>query len=343
VRSVSVALVLGLALVAAHTPAASKTVVSIQGREFLVNGRPTYEARSYDGMKVQGLLFNSRMVQGIFDDRNAETRARWNYPDGPWDPERNTREFVAAMPLWKAKGLLAFTINLQGGSPEGYSRSQPWSSSAFETDGALRPDATARLARILDRADELGMVAIVGFFYQGQERRMDDEQSVVRATDAATDWLVGQGYTHVLIEVANEADNAGFKYGGRDFPVTFNVQLARNVATGMNERDALLAALQVGKSEKRRDMSFRYVFAIKGANALISQFTDDDMGTNSGVNIRTHHFRFDYRITDKVIFENLFYIQNSLRRSGQYPNFFVPVGDFAPTTYRWQPQLVFEF
>jgi len=34
-----------------------------------------------------------------------------------------------------------------------------------------------------------------------------DEQSVVRATDAATDWLVGQGYTHVLIEVANEADN----------------------------------------------------------------------------------------------------------------------------------------
>ncbi len=139
---------------------------------------------------------------------------------------------------------------------------------------------------------------------------------------------------------------AGFKYGKRDFPVTFNLQLARNVATGLNERDALLTALQVGKSgkgAKRGDMAFRYVFAIKGANALISQFTDDDLGTNTGVNIRTHHFRFDYRITDKVTFENLIYIQNSLRRSGQYPNFFVPLGDFAPTTYRWQPQLVFEF
>jgi uncharacterized coiled-coil protein SlyX len=136
---------------------------------------------------------------------------------------------------------------------------------------------------------------------------------------------------------------AGFKYGKRDFPVTFNVQLARNVATGLNERDALLTALQVGKSEKRGDMAFRYVFAIKGANALISQFTDDDLGTNTGVNIRTHHFRFDYRIADKVTFENLIYIQNSLRRSGQYPNFFVPLGDFAPTTYRWQPQLVFQF
>ena len=94
--------------------AAPNTIVSIDAGEFLVNGRPTYAGRSHDGMKVQGLLFNSRMVQGIFDDRNAETRARWRYPDGPWDAERNTREFIAAMPLWKAKGLLAFTINLQG-------------------------------------------------------------------------------------------------------------------------------------------------------------------------------------------------------------------------------------
>src|SRR5262249_27246088 len=151
--------------------AARATVVSISGREFVVNGRPTYSGRSYDGMNVQGLLFNSRMVQGIFDDRNPETRDRWNYPDGRWDPERNTREFIAAMPLWKAKGLLAFTINLQGGSPEGYSRSQPWVNSAFESDGRLRPDYLARLERILDRADELGMVAIVGFFYQAQDRR----------------------------------------------------------------------------------------------------------------------------------------------------------------------------
>lgn len=135
----------------------------------------------------------------------------------------------------------------------------------------------------------------------------------------------------------------GWKVGRREFPLTFNVQLARNVATGMNERDALLAALQVGRTEKRGDMSFRYVFVIKGANALISQFTDDDVGTNTGVNIRTHHVRFDYRISDRVTFENLIYIQNSLRRSGQYPNFFVPLGDFAPVTIRWQPQLVFSF
>ena len=148
---------LAVAFVPQRTRAARQTVVSIEGREFRVNGRPTYAGRSYDGATVQGLLFNSRMVQGIFDDRNQETRGRWAYPDGPWDPERNTREFIAAMPLWKANGLLAFTINLQGGSPEGYSREQPWVNSAFQTDGRIRPEYTSRLERVLDRADELGM------------------------------------------------------------------------------------------------------------------------------------------------------------------------------------------
>ncbi len=70
-RNLCLVIVLGLALVPQQTRTARRTVVSIQGREFLVNGRPTYEGRTYDGMKVQGLLFNSRMVQGIFDDRNA--------------------------------------------------------------------------------------------------------------------------------------------------------------------------------------------------------------------------------------------------------------------------------
>ena len=59
-----------------------RTVVSIEGRAFHINGRPTYAGRSYKGMKVEGLLMNSRMVQGIFDDRNPETRKNWDYPDG---------------------------------------------------------------------------------------------------------------------------------------------------------------------------------------------------------------------------------------------------------------------
>ena len=113
-----------------------KTTVAIQGDAFLLNGQPTYPGRWFRAggrdLKIEGLLLNSRMVQGIFDDENPETRDRWAYPDtGVWDPERNTREFLAAMPEWRAHGLLGFTINLQGGSPEGYSQDQPWRNSAF--------------------------------------------------------------------------------------------------------------------------------------------------------------------------------------------------------------------
>jgi len=165
-------------------------------------------------------------------------------------------------------------------------------------------------------------------------------------TGNATTTPGGVMYTAPGFQVARltyRLNYAGFTHGEHAFPVTFNVQVARNVATSLNERDAMLAALQVGRITKRGDTSFLYVFAIKGANSLISQVTDDDLGTNTGVNIRTSHFRFEYGINRKVTFQSLFFIQDSLRRSGQYPNFFVPLGDFAPRTFRAQQQLVFNF
>jgi len=189
-----------------------KTDVQIRGDAFHINGQPTYRGRTWRGMRIEGLLMNSRMVQGIFDDLNAETRSRWAYPDtGRWDPERNTREFVAAMPEWRRHGLLAFTVNLQGGSPEGYSREQPWHNSAIAEDGSLRPDYMRRLERILDRADELRMAVILGLFYFGQDQRLRDEAAVIRAVDGAVDWVLQHGYTNVLIEVNNEC-NVGYDH-----------------------------------------------------------------------------------------------------------------------------------
>ncbi len=64
----------------------------------------------------------------------------------------------------------------------------------------------ARLERILDRADELGMVAILGIFYFGQDQRLDDEAAVKRAVDNTVDWVFDRGYTNVLIEINNECN-----------------------------------------------------------------------------------------------------------------------------------------
>ena len=165
-------------------------------------------------------------------------------------------------------------------------------------------------------------------------------------TGNATTLSGGVVYTAPGFQVARltyRLNYVGLKSGNHAYPVTFNFQVARNVATGVNERDAMLAAVRVGGVFKRNDMSFLYVFAIKGANSMISQVTDDDLGTGTGVNIRTHHFRFDYGISRKITLQTLFFVQHSLRSSGQFPSFFVPVGDFAPTTYRIMPQILFTF
>lgn len=192
---------------AADRPADRRTAVSIRGDAFLVNGRPTYEGREWKGHRVEGLLLNSRMVQGAFDDRNPATVARWAYSDtGRWDPERNVREFVAAMPEWRRHGVLSFTINVQGGSPTGYSKEQPWRNTGYDADGTPWPETLARLGRILDRADELGMVPILGLFYFGQDEHLKDEAAVVHAVDAMAAWLLDRGQANVLVEIDNECN-----------------------------------------------------------------------------------------------------------------------------------------
>ncbi len=188
------------------TPA-RRTTVSVRRDRFLINGQPTYAGRSWNGKPIEGLLMNSRMVQATFDDRNPETVKRWNYPDtGRWDADRNTQEFIAQMPEWRRHGLLAVTLNLQGGSPEGYSKAQPWHNSAINSDGSLDTPTMVRLARAIDAADKLGMVIILGLFYFGQDERLRDETAVVAAVDHTVDWLIERRYTNVLIEVNNECN-----------------------------------------------------------------------------------------------------------------------------------------
>jgi len=222
----------GMAL--APAAAGGKTEISIRGDGFLINGRPTYPGRRYKGNKIEGLLMNARLIQGIFDDLNPDTRARWQYPDtGVWDAERNTREFMAAMPEWRRHGLLSFTINLQGGSPEGYSKAQPWHNSAINADGSLRPDYMSRLEKILDRSDELGMAPIVGVFYFGQDQRVRDEAAVRRAVENAVRWLLGSRHRNMLLEVNNECDVAAYDHEIlRPGRVHELIELAKGVTAG---------------------------------------------------------------------------------------------------------------
>jgi hypothetical protein len=182
-----------------------KTRLEIRGEDFYINGRPTYEGRTWRGNRVEGQLMNIRTVNAIFDDLNPDTQDRWAYPDtGKWDPERNISEFLAMVPEYRRHGILAFTINLQGGSPEGYCDIQPWINTAFTAYGELRPAYMDRLKRVLDLLDELGMVAIVSMFYFGQDERLVNEDALRNGVENAIGWLLDHGYSNVIIEINNE-------------------------------------------------------------------------------------------------------------------------------------------
>ena len=202
----------GILLTAAPAPVrAQGTMVSIRGTAFSINGSLTNS-----GTPAEGLLLNSRMVQAAFDDANLATRGRWAYPDtGVWDPERNTAEFLAALPTYAEAGLNAITVSMQGGNPvpeTGSPINHLWHVSAFARDGSLKPAWVERLRSVIAAADEHGMVVILTLFYQGQDQRLRDEAAVLDAVDNSVDWLLALPHRNVLVEIANEIDHDGFDH-----------------------------------------------------------------------------------------------------------------------------------
>jgi hypothetical protein len=192
-------------------PMLAKTTVSIDGQRFLINGKPTYLGRVWNGFAIEGLLFNLRAVQAVFDDWDPERLNTWAYPDtGIWDPDRNTAEFVAAMPIWREHGLAAITINLQGGNA--HAQREGWVNSAFDASGELHPAYFDRTRLVIEKADELGMVVILGLFYFRNDEVLSNEEAVTRAVDRTVDWLHDLGARNVLIEISNECDALSYDH-----------------------------------------------------------------------------------------------------------------------------------
>ena len=236
VRIAIAALLAVLPLASQQTPKGRKTVVGISGPKFTINGRPTYSAAQgfpNADPRLEGTLLNVRAVQAIFDDANYPRRGSranpyptevmgpvfFDYPDGKWDPDRNVNEFIAALPDWRRCGLLAFTVNLQGGGPTdgnyGGDQMQPHDNSGFDAEGNLKPAYARRLEKVIAAADDLGMVAIVGLFYFGENERVPvapDSRYVRKAITDSAAFLKSLPYRNVLIEINNEASAGGYRH-----------------------------------------------------------------------------------------------------------------------------------
>jgi hypothetical protein len=132
------------------------------------------------------------------------------------------------------------------------------------------------------------------------------------------------------------------KLGSHDMPFNLNVQASKNVGTSMYQY-AWQAGASLGKVTKLGDPRISYLYAYKDANSMISQFTDDDLGTGSGVNIKAHLIRLDLGLSKAVTWGNLFFIQDPIRGNNPLKSFYVPYPMGSGTSYRFMTQLEFKF
>ncbi len=167
----------------------------------------------------------------------------------------------------------------------------------------------------------------------------------VTGTGNATTTSGGAIYSAPNFQIARLAyrlERKGWKIGKREMPAYLDFQASRNIGTS-KLRDAVMASANLGAVKGFGDVRFLYQFAIKDANSLISQFTDDDLATGTGVNIKVHAVRFDLGLTRFLQWQNLLFIQDERRPSNPAQQFFVPLQRGASTNFRYLGQLAFTF
>jgi hypothetical protein len=118
------------------------------------------------GCSCDSFYVNDYQIEPTLMVRFAQVRARYYRPE-------------AVEKKLKASGIEASEETVWAGlAGKG---SQPWHNSAFDEAGRLKQPYLERLTWVLDKADEQGMVVILGLFYQGQDERLQGEEAVRRA------------------------------------------------------------------------------------------------------------------------------------------------------------------
>lgn len=219
--------VLGLAGAARSLPAIEIAAGRMLGprydqRAFYIREPGGRWQKTYTGPEYRpeaaGRLMNLRIAQALFHDE-------W-LTEGTIDPGRNTERVIAALDTYRAHGILAINVSLQCGNP-GYSREVPeirrvnaakagpgkgFLCSAFLPDGSMKRDWQERLLRLIQAAEERGMIVDLMYFYQSQDEVLADRTAIRNAVKNATDFLIDNNLRNVIIEIANEQDVSGWDH-----------------------------------------------------------------------------------------------------------------------------------
>jgi tetratricopeptide (TPR) repeat protein len=145
-----------------------------------------------------------------------------------------------------------------------------------------------------------------------------------------------------IVHLGYRLERESLRLLGREMPAFVDFQFSRN-AGASRARDAWQISGVLGRVRGLGDFRAIYQYSVKDANALVSQFTDDDLGSGSGVNVSVHAVRLDAGLARFLQVQNLFFFQNQRLPNDPASAFFVPLPEGANMTFRYQGQVLFVF
>lgn len=159
-----------ISVASAGAAEAGKYVFSVRDDQLLLNGEP---------FKNIGLRCSNALIS-----------------------DRTTDDLIEHLPLYRQSGINTVSVFFMGsrfGDVKGY-----------RPDATLDPVYTARMGRIIEAADDLGMVVLVGCLYWSDSRAKEDlagnwkQDDANRAIANTVRWLSEHDYRNVFVDVDNE-------------------------------------------------------------------------------------------------------------------------------------------
>jgi hypothetical protein len=145
-----------------------------------------------------------------------------------------------------------------------------------------------------------------------------------------------------VVRGAFNLNYSGSPIMGHTVPFALLLQATHNTGASFDNNGYVLGAA-VGQTTRPGDIQLQYQYFYKPGNAFISQFSDDDVGTGSGVNVKTQQIRVNFGLTRFLVWENRFYIQKGISVNNPALNYFLPLQAGYNTQLRIHSQFVFTF
>ncbi len=130
----------------------------------------------------------------------------------------------------------------------------------------------------------------------------------IAGTGTAATTPGGAIFTAPHFQIAHLTYRVGYdawKVKDHEMPAYVEFHASRNVGTSFLN-NAVMGIASFGDTKKAGDVRLLYGYAIKEGNSMISEVTDDYLGSLTGVNMRTHEIRLDVGLSRFLAWQTTF-------------------------------------